>query len=172
MTAPRLCNLVFGLYNYWQPSLLVRGRRTRWKPLKPCLILLWRFIHPGNLNTKCLNFSRMYLDCLGSFQSLLRPCSPRLWCCSRTWSLRVDVPRYHVVVNRRQIVPSPIAVKWWVKCSYIDSLFNPSLKPFRLHCLDLGLLHMDCVALAAIMDVPGNFWSTWARTSVFVKSGL
>ena len=24
------------------------------------MILLWRFIHPGNLNTKCLNFSRMY----------------------------------------------------------------------------------------------------------------
>ena len=34
-------------------------------------ILLWRFIHPGNLNAKCLNFSRMYLVCLGSFQSLL-----------------------------------------------------------------------------------------------------
>ena len=35
------------------------------------IILLWRFIHPGNLNAKCLKFSRMYLDCLGSFQSLL-----------------------------------------------------------------------------------------------------
>ena len=72
---------------------------------------------------KCLNFSRMYLDCLGSFQSLLWPCSPRLWCCSRTWGLCVDVPRNHVVVNGRQIVPSPIAVKWWVKCSYIDSVY-------------------------------------------------
>ena len=97
-------------------------------------LLLWRFIHPGNLNAKWLNFSRMYLDCLGSFQSLLWSCSPRLWCCSRTWGLYVDVPRYHVVANGRQIVPSPVAVKWWVKCSYIDSLFNASLKPFWFHC--------------------------------------
>ena len=52
----------------------------------------------------------MYLD-WEAFNHSCNLVHPDCGVVRRTWGLCVDVPRYHVVVNRRKIVPSPIAVK-------------------------------------------------------------